>query len=310
MEYTMSSKPAVDLKSVMQTAADSGILVPAFNAPYLPMMKPIAEALGECGTFGLIETARLEFVKFGAKGVKEASAAYNEVAIPGITSLHLDHTPVIDEDGVLVDYRGTIGDAIDHGYSSVMVDGSRLPFEENIAATAGVVAMAHPKGVQVEAELGAVLGHEAGPLPPYEELFASRRGFTDPDQAKEFAQKSGVDWLSVAVGSIHGAISEAARDKAKVQAKLDIEQVKRLRAATGLPLVLHGGSGIQMEYVRQAIKNGVVKINIGTDIRQPYERVLKEAGSVEAAQDAVRELIIRMIREVYCIEGSAKTLVG
>ncbi len=306
----MPEKPAVDLKQVMQTAANKGVLVPAFNSPYLPMMKPIAEALKECGTFGLIETARLEFIKFEAKGVKQAFEAYSKVAVPGITSLHLDHTPVLDEDGVMVDWKETIGDAINTGFSSVMIDGSRLPLAENIAAAAEAVAMAHPKGVVVEAELGAVMGHEAGPLPPYEELFASRKGFTDPDQAKEFVEKSGVDWLSVAVGSIHGAISEAARDSTKVAAKLDIEHIKRLRAATGVPLVLHGGSGIQMEYVRQAIKNGVAKINIGTDIRQPWERSLKETGSIEAAQDCVRELIIRMIREIYCIEGTAKALVG
>lgn len=302
--------PQANLKQIMRAAADKGILVPAFNSPYLPMMKPIAEALNECGTFGLIETARLEFVKFEAKGVKEASAAYREVAVPGITSLHLDHTPVIDEDGLLVDYKGVIGDAIDAGYSSVMVDGSRLPFQENIAATADVVAMAHAKDVVVEAELGAVLGHEAGPLPPYEELFASRKGFTDPDQAREFVQKSGVDWLSVAVGSIHGAISEAARDKAKVPAKLDIDHIKLLREVTGVPLVLHGGSGIQISYVREAIANGVAKINIGTEIRQCFERALKDQSDIEAAQDCVRNQIIQMIKEVYCIEGSAKALVG
>ena len=89
--------------------------------------------------------------------------------------LHLDHVPVIDEDNQRVDYLPIFQEAIDVGYESVMIDGSRLPLDENIAATRQVVELAHAAGVPVEAELGAVLGHEDGPLPSYEELFASGR---------------------------------------------------------------------------------------------------------------------------------------
>jgi fructose/tagatose bisphosphate aldolase len=164
-------------------------------------------------------------------------------------------------------------------------------------------------GVPVEAELGAVLGHEAGPLPPYDTLFESKKGFTDPVDAARFVRETGVDWLSVSVGSIHGAISPAARDKEKVQARLDIGHLKRLREATGIPLVLHGGSGVKQECVDEAIRNGIAKINIATDIRQPYEQAIRAGGNVKDAQEAVMEAMGGLIRR-YVIEGSADKLAG
>ncbi len=296
------------LAKMVRSAAESGILVPAFNVPYLPMVKPIVETLKTHGTYGMLEVARLELFKFEARSLAAVAEEYRKYADPSIVTLHLDHTPVIDEDNLVADWEGLIAEAISLGYDSVMIDGSRLPLAENIEAAAEVVRMAHAEGVVVEAELGAVMGHEAGPLPPYDELFESKKGFTDPDEAREFVQKTGVDWLSVSVGSVHGAISAASRDQTKVAARLDIEHIKKLRAATGVPLVLHGGSGIQQAYVLEAIHNGMAKINIGTDIRQPYERALAAGASVEDAQAAVAETITKIIREVYGLEGSAERL--
>ncbi|MHB0913040.1 MAG: class II fructose-bisphosphate aldolase [Armatimonadota bacterium] len=306
----MSAKHLCNLKALMNTACELGIVVPAFNVPYLPMMSAISDALTDTDTFALIEVARLEITKFGAKSLAAIADEYRSVADPQVTSLHLDHTPVIDEDGLLVDWRAMISEAISLGYSSVMVDGSRLPLPENIEVAAAVVEMAHPAGVLVEAELGAVQGHESGPLPPYEELFASKAGFTDPDEAKEFVEKTGVDWLSVSVGSIHGAISGEAKDMAKAPARLDIEHLRLLRDATGIPLVLHGGSGVRQEYVDEAIKNGIVKINVGTEIRQPYERTISFGGSIEEAQAAVYAAVKRLVCDVYRIQGSASRLRG
>jgi fructose/tagatose bisphosphate aldolase len=201
-----------------------------------------------------------------------------------------------------------IDEALRCGYDSVMVDGSRLPFDENAAVTSAVVAMAHPLGVCVEAELGSVLGHEAGPLPPYDELFASKRGFTDPDEAREFVRRTGVDWLSVSAGSVHGAIGLAARGQAKVQARLDVEHIRALRQAAGVPLVLHGGSGVRRDDIRGGIGAGIVKINVGTDLRQPYERALAEGGDASAAQAAVAAATRRQIDEVLGVAGSASRL--
>ena len=124
-----------------------------------------------------------------------------------------------------------------------MVDASRLDLEGNIAATRRIVEIAHPKGVCVEGELGAVLGHESGPMPPYDELFESGKTFTVVEEAKRFVKETECDWLSVAIGNIHGAVSDALRDQKKPEARLNLEHLDKLSQATRIPLVLHGGSG-------------------------------------------------------------------
>lgn len=272
---------------LVQRARDLGLVIPAFNIPYLPMMAPVIRAVRDADAAALVAVARLEWVKFEARSLEAVREAYRGADPPANVALHLDHVPVVDEDGLRVDYRAVIRRALDLGYQSVMVDGSRLSLEENIAATREAVALAHEAGVPCEAELGAVLGHEEGPLPPYEELFRSGKGFTDKDEAVRFVRETGCDWLSVAVGNIHGAISPAKKDKKKVAARLDLDHVSRLAVATGVPLVLHGGSGVIREYLLGAIRNGIAKVNVGTDIRQPYEQVVAETGSTIAAGEAV-----------------------
>jgi fructose/tagatose bisphosphate aldolase len=218
---------------------------------------------------------------------------------------------VIDEDGLAVDYEAVLAEAVRLGYESVMVDGSRLPLEENIEATRKVVGIARASGegpVPVEAELGRISGHEAGPLPPYEELFASGLGFTDPEEAGRFVEATGADWLSVAVGSIHGAISAAKRREKKVEARLHVEHLDRIARAASVPLVLHGGTGIPREYVREGIRHGIAKINIATAIRQPYEAAVKT--SVSEGQEAVHRAVVRIVREELEIEGSAAAVLA
>ncbi|MBN2323148.1 MAG: class II fructose-bisphosphate aldolase [Spirochaetes bacterium] len=296
------------VKTYMKRAYERGILVPAFNAAYPEMVKPICDALKRFKTFGMCEVARPDIEKFGAGGFDVIYREYHMHADPEYVSLHQDHVPVIDEDGEDVDYMTLLEQAIGLGFDSVMVDGSRLPLEKNIRICREVARMAHERGVPVEAELGAVLGHESGPLPPYEELFESGEGFTSPEDAERFVKESGVDWLSVAIGNIHGAISGAAKDRKKLNARLSIPHLKKIRAATGIPLVLHGGSGIRREYLLDAIGHGITKINIGTDIRQAYEKKLGETKEVTDAQEAVAEVIGRLIVEYFCIEGSADRL--
>lgn len=299
----------VGVAEILRRAFERRILVPAFNVAYLPMVKPIVEALVDHETFGLVEVARLEVEKFGAVSFAAVAQEYWRYAKVGenrkYTRLHQDHIPVIDEDGLKVDWRRLILEGLRNNYDSVMIDGSRLPFEENLEATKEVVEVAHGEGKPVEAELGAVLGHEKEVL-PYEEIYRRKVGFTDPEQAKTFVQETGVDWLSVAIGNIHGAITKMATDKEKVKAKLDIGHLSKIRKATNAPLVLHGGSGIQIEYLKKAVENGVTKINIGFDVRQAYERALKiKPNDVEYARKKVYEKIAQLITEVYGIEGSA-----
>jgi fructose/tagatose bisphosphate aldolase len=130
----------------MQNARREGIAIPAFNIPYLPMMEPVVEALRFTDSFGLIAVARPEWMKFQAKSVAAIYAEYRRVKDERFTRLHLDHVPVIDEDNLRVDYEAVIGEALDLGYQSVMVDGSRLPLEQNIEATRKIVQRAHVVG--------------------------------------------------------------------------------------------------------------------------------------------------------------------
>jgi fructose/tagatose bisphosphate aldolase len=160
--------------------------------------------------------------------------------------------------------------------------------------------------VPVEGELGAVLGHETGPLPPYEELYLSGRGFTDAGEAQRFVEETKVDWLSVAIGNIHGAISGAARGESKIRARLNIDHLERIRRAAGIPLVLHGGTGIVKTCLLEAVRHGIAKINIGMAIRQPFEAARIE--SVPRAQEAVYEATVGIIRDELELEGSARTL--
>lgn len=282
---------------IIRNAYEAGMVIPAFNVPYLPMIQPVIRAVADQDAFALVETARLEWLKFESLGPAAVLREFLKWNDPDHVRLHLDHVPVVDEDGLAVDYLPIIREAIALGYQSVMVDGSRLSLEGNIAATRQVVELAHRAGIPCEAELGAVLGHEAGPLPPYEELYASGRGFTDVGEAKRFVQETGCDWLSVAIGNIHGAVSGALKDREKVAARLNLEHLERLRQATGVPLVLHGGSGIERNCLLAAIKKGIAKVNIGAEIRQAYEVALRESGKVTAAQDAVYERTSWLLRE-------------
>ncbi len=295
---------------IIKIANQKGIPVPAFNIPYLPMMEPVVKAIVDTNTFALIEVARLEWEKFGSVSLEAVMDEYKKWHDPRFMRIHLDHVPVVDEDDRLVDYITIIKQAIDAGYQSVMVDGSRLNFEDNIKATKAVVELAHQAGIACEAELGAVYGHEEGDLPPYDELFESGQGFTKVDEADDFVKATNCDWLSVAVGNIHGNISKLKKDQKKVQARLDLDHIERLHQITGIPLVLHGGSGVQQEYVLHAASKGMTKINIGTDIRQPYEALLKSDANLKSAQDVVYKKTRWVIEEYLNINGSYDKLVG
>lgn len=292
--------------TIIENARRSGVVIPAFNIPYLPMLQPVVRAVVDHDAFALIAVARPEWMKFEARSPAAVAEEFTRWANPDHVRLHMDHVPVLDEDNQPVDYLPIIRDALALVYQSVMVDGSRLPLAANIAATRAVVDLAHAAGIPVEAELGAVMGHEAGPLPPYEELFASGKGFTDVEEARRFVAETGCDWLSVAIGNIHGAIVAGARDQRKVEARLKLARLDELAAATGIPLVLHGGSGIRREDVLAAVRHGIAKINVGTEIRQPYEQAMRETGDVAAAQEAVYRRTAWVLGEHLAVAGQRR----
>lgn len=292
--------------TIIKEAFRQGIVVPGFNIPYLPMMEPVIRALHDTKTFGLIMVARLEWIKFKSGSMKSIRDEYEKLKDLHFTRLHLDHVPVIDEDNLLTDFENIISEAIELGYDSVMIDGSRLSLEENIKNTLRIVELAHRAGIPVEAELGAVMGHESGPLPPYEELFATGKGFTSPNEAKRFVRETQTDWLSVAIGNIHGAISAATRTEKKTEARLAIPHLKKINEAIDIPIVLHGGTGIAKDYLMQSFKQGIAKINIATAIRQPYEKLMNT--SVKAAQESVYNEMLDIIKNQLEIAGSAEKI--
>jgi ketose-bisphosphate aldolase len=296
----------IDLRTIMKNAWQRGIVIPGFNIPYLPMMEPVIKALHDTSTFGLIMVARLEWIKFRSGSMKSVHDEYEKLKDLKFTRLHLDHVPVIDEDNLLTDFENIISEAIGLGYDSVMIDGSRLSLEENIKQTRRIIEISQKCDIPVEAELGAVMGHEAGPLPPYDELFATGKGFTSPDEASRFVRETQVEWLSVAIGNIHGAISAAARGEKKITARLNIDHLKLIKERTKIPLVLHGGTGIAKEYLMQSFKEGISKINIATAIRQPYERLMNS--SVKDAQKSVYNEMTDIINNQLEIAGSASQL--
>ena len=299
----------MDTRIIVRKALENGLVIPAFNIPHPPMLKAIVQAIVDENSVAMIQVARLEWEKFESQSLEYIAEEYAKYAVEGHTLLHLDHVPVIDEDHLEVDYMSIIKRAISAGYGSVMVDGSRLSLEGNIEATRAVADVAHAAGVPVEAELGAVMGHETEQTSiPYEEIFAKKMGFTRVDEALKFVQESECDWLSVAVGSVHGAIADNLLDKKKPAAKLDIERIAELRSALNIPLVLHGGSGIVEDYITRGIKAGIAKINVGTELRQPYERAMREKNDVEYARECVYTRCRELIRDFLHTADDAKIL--
>ena len=278
-------------------------IIPAFNIPYLPMVEPVVQAIVDENSVAMVQVARLEWEKFESQSPEAVAKEYFRFCKEGYTLLHQKN----------VDFLPLLKRALEAGYQSVMIDGSRLPLAQNIAVTQQAAELAAKYGSAVEAELGAVAGHEgAGIGLSYEELFTSKKGFTKTEEAAQFARESGCDWLSVAAGSFHGAIAAATKHLKKPEARLDIAHIAELSAATGhMPLVLHGGSGIKQEYILRAMENGIAKINVATEIRQPYEFALEEKpGNITYAQQKVYDRTRWVLHDFLHTTNNHDTLKG
>ena len=295
---------------IIARAGELGIALPGFNIPFPPMMQAVVRAVVDEDSFALVEVARIEWLTFGIEGPDRFMREYRSCADPGHVRTHLDHIPVVDEEGRTVDYRPFFEKAIALGFDSVMIDGSHLPLEQNIAATKEIASLAHSAFVPCEAELGAILRFGSGRVPPYEELFASGAGFTKVDEAVRFVRETGCDWLSVSIGNIHGAVVAALRDKPKGESRLNLEHLETLHEATGVPIVLHGGSGVRHEDVLAGMKRGIAKVNVGFEIRKAYEDALKSTSSVEAGRDAVYARTRSLLRDYFRISGIARTILS
>lgn len=261
-------------KDLMVPARRNGYGIGAFNVNNLEAVLAVAEAATEekspaivAVTPGAIKYGGLPYLSRIVRTAAELAS------VP--VALHLDHGEDFE----------TASKCVGAGFTSVMIDGSSLKFEDNTALTKRVVEMAHPKGVSVEAELGRLAGVEESTVEEKDAIL------TDPAVAKEFVDRTGVDTLAVAIGTSHGAY------KFKAEPKLDFERLKLITKQVSIPLVLHGASsvpswiiekaskygaelggakGIPEEHIQEAISMGIAKINIDTDLRLAFTAAVRE----------------------------------
>ena len=237
--------PLTSMKPVLQKAYQMGYAVGAFNIFNLNFLEGVTNAAIQKRSPVILNIAEAHFSYVTLEHITPSIKAISESSDVDIV-LNLDHGLTIEG----------IERAISNGFTNIMFDGSHLDFEENVKQTKEVVDMCHAIGISVEAELGAVGGVEGGAL--YGEPDPNK--YTDVEQAKIFVQETNVDFLAVAIGNTHG--------KYKGKPDLDFDRLEALKEATGIPLVLHGGSGISEEDFKHSISLGISKINFFTGMSQ------------------------------------------
>lgn len=267
-------------KDMIYAAKKGGYAVPAFNAENLEMVQAIIAAAEETGSPVMIQTTP-STVKYLTlhEAVAMVSAQAKIASVP--VALHLDHCE---------SYEGVVA-ALDAGYTSVMIDASKLPYEENVALTKKTADRAHAQGgITVEAELGTVGGKE--------DSRSAQIAYTDPDQALDFYKRTGIDIFAVAIGTAHGFY--------KGEPKLDFALLEKIAGMIDAPLVLHGGSGIPDEMIRRTIELGICKVNFATELRAAMTAAVRKAledGSIidpkkfmGPGREAVKALCIHKIK--------------
>lgn len=246
---------------LLQRALRGGYAVGAFNANNLETMQAIFMAAQAENAPVILGFAARHVEHLGASTI--VAIARDLAERTGVeASVHLDHGP---------DYKSVL-QCIHAGFNSVMIDGSAHPLEENISLTGEVVKAAHAAGVSVEGELGRIAGAEAGVR-----VEEGQAGLTDPDEAATFVHETGVDSLAVAIGTAHGVYRELP--------KLDFGRLKEIAAKTGIPIVLHGGSGVPDGDVRKTIGLGVAKINVYTECMMSFLEAVRDKLSTYRGYD-------------------------
>lgn len=306
--------PLVSPKEMFKGAYAGGYAIGAFNVNNMEIIQGIMEA-GSEEQSPLILQVSAGAKRYAGLGyiIKLMEAALQETDLPVV--LHLDHGQDFE----------ICKEVIDAGFTSVMIDGSHLPYEENISVTKNVVEYAHSKGIWVEAELGRLAGVE-------DDVHSDEHIYTDPDEAVEFVERSGCDSLAIAIGTSHGAY------KFSGEPKLDFKRLEKIASMIPeFPIVLHGASSVVQDYVQMANKYGgniggakgvpedllrkaasmaVCKINIDTDIRLAMTAVIRKAlaekpeafdprGYLGDARKAVTEMVRHKMKNVLGCSGKA-----
>lgn len=300
----------VTTKDMFEKSMKEHFAIGAFNVNNMEIIQGIVDAAAEENSPVILQasSSAIKYARIGfLKKMVEAALEENDIPI----ALHLDHGPDFE----------TCKMCIDHGFSSVMIDGSKYDFEENVALTKKVVEYAHNRGVVVEAELGKLAGIE-----DEVNVAASDAMFTDPDQAKEFVEKTGCDSLAIAIGTSHGAY------KFKGEAKLRFDILEKVKERLpNTPIVLHGAStvipelvelcnkyganipgakGVPDEMLHEASLRGVSKINVDTDLRLAMTGAIRKAlienpevfdprKYMQPARELIKETVQHKIRDVF-----------
>ncbi|MGW3627351.1 class II fructose-bisphosphate aldolase [Streptomyces sp. NPDC000880] len=246
--------PLVSTGELVSAAATEGRGIAAFNVITLEHAEAIAAGAEQAGAPAILQISE-NAVKFHGGRLSAIAAAASAVARASTAplALHLDH----------VVSANLLRAAADEGFSSVMFDASKLPYDENVKATADAVRWGHGRGIWIEAELGKVGGKEGEP--PHDAHAPGVR--TAPSEAAAYVAGTGVDALAVAVGSSHAMTQRTA--------SLDHTLITDLRDAVPVPLVLHGSSGVPDEEIRRAVAAGMVKINVGTALNTALTGVVR-----------------------------------
>jgi len=231
----------VNMRDMLRHAYDNGYAIPAFDLVSLDFLSAIIRSAERKRSPVILSLAESHFGYFDfALAMPAVEAAARRTTVP--VAIHLDHGASL----------ASAVQGINLGCNGVMVDASQLPFEDNVARTAEVVAMAHGCGVTVEGELGYVAGVEGEDA----ERHPGDVTYTAPEEARAFVERTGVDCLAVSVGTVHGRMQGEPR--------LDFQRLAQINAALGIPLVIHGGTGLSDAQFRRLIENGVTKINYYT----------------------------------------------
>lgn len=302
--------PLITTKEMFEKSMKEGFAIGAFNINNMEIIQGIVDAAQKQNSpvilqasSGAIKYARIKYL------MKMVEAAVEETNIP--IAIHLDHGPDFE----------TCKMCIDNGFTSVMIDGSKYSFEENVALTKKVVDYAHERGVVVEAELGQLAGIE-------DDVNVSEEDakYTDPDQAKEFVERTGCDSLAIAIGTSHGAY------KFKGEARLRMDILKQVKEKIpNTPIVLHGAStvipelvetcnsyggdipgakGVPDEILHEASLSGVSKINVDTDLRLAFTGEIRKSLAenpsafdprkyLTPAREKITEVVEHKIKDVF-----------
>jgi fructose-bisphosphate aldolase class II len=276
--------PLVSMKDMLNKAKAEGYAVGQFNLNNLEFTQAIlmaAQAENSPVILGVSEGAARYMSGFKTV-VKMVEGLMEDLNVTVPVAIHLDHGSSFEK----------CKEAIDAGFTSVMIDASHHPFEENIEITKKVVDYAHSKGVSVEAELGTVGGQE--------DDVSGSIIYADPNECVELVKRTGIDALAPALGSVHGPY--------KGEPNLGFKEMEEIGNLTGMPLVLHGGTGIPTKDIQRSVSLGTAKINVNTENQIESARTVREVLAAKPneydprkylgpARDAIKETVIGKMRE-------------